>query len=117
MLVAYDGTPSARRALQRAVALHRDECGVSVINVNEHGDDRAGHLEEARRVLAANGIESQSIAVAGSAAHAICVVADRDCYDMIIVGRRNLRDMGQLLPGSVAARVVSGAMCDVVVVA
>lgn len=117
MLVAYDGTPSARRALERAVGLHRGGAGVGVIHVNEHGDDRDGHLAEARRVFAANGIESLSIAATGSAAHAICVAADRDGYDTIVVGRRNLRDTGQLLLGSVASRVVSGAMCDVVVVA
>jgi nucleotide-binding universal stress UspA family protein len=117
MLVAYDGTPSARRALERAVGLHRDGSDVGVIHVNERGDDRDGHLAEARRVLAASGIESTSITASGSPAHAICVAADRDGYDTIVVGRRNLRDTGQLLLGSVAARVVAGAMCDVVVVA
>jgi nucleotide-binding universal stress UspA family protein len=117
MLVAYDGTPSARRALERAVALHRGGSGIGVIHVDDHGDDRSGHLAEARRVLAGSGIESTSIAATGSPAHAICVAADRDGYDTIVVGRRNLRDTGQLLLGSVASRVVAGAMCDVVVVA
>ena len=116
-LIAYDGTPSARRALARAVFLHRDGARVGLIHVSEHGDDREGHLEEARAALAGSGIEADSIAVAGSAAHAICVAAERDGYDTIVVGRRNLRGAGQLLLGSVASRVVAGATCDVVVVA
>jgi nucleotide-binding universal stress UspA family protein len=117
ILVAYDGTPSARRALSRAIALHREGASVGLIHVNEHGDDRDGHLAEARGLLAARGIDAESITAAGSPAHAICVAAERDGYDTIVVGRRNLRDAGQLLLGSVAARVVSGAACDVVVVA
>jgi nucleotide-binding universal stress UspA family protein len=49
--------------------------------------------------------------------HAICVAAERDEYDTMLVGRRNLHDAGSLRLGMVAARVVSGAPCDVVVVA
>jgi nucleotide-binding universal stress UspA family protein len=117
MLVAYDGTPSARRALQRAAVLHQVGARLGLIYVSERGDDRDGHLEEGRLALAASGIEADSMAVAGSAAHAICIAAERDGYDTIVIGRRNLRDAGQLLLGSVASRVVAGATCDVVVVA
>jgi nucleotide-binding universal stress UspA family protein len=53
ILVAYDGTPSARRALHRAAAMHREGDDVGVIHVNEDGQDREGHLEEARQLLAA----------------------------------------------------------------
>jgi len=117
MLLAYDGTPSARRALQRAAVLHRDGARLGLIYVSEHGDDRDGHLEEARQALADRGIEADPMAVTGSAAHAICIAAERDGYDTIVIGRRNLRDTGQILLGSVASRVVAGATCDVVVVA
>jgi nucleotide-binding universal stress UspA family protein len=117
ILVAYDGTPSARRALQRAAAMHREGDDVSVIHVVNHGEDHDGHLEEARSLLAERGIEAAPIEAAGNPARAICVTAERDGYDTIVVGRRNRRDAGLLLLGSVAARVVSGATCDVVVVA
>ena len=91
---------------------------MSVIHVSERGDDDAGdHLEDACRLLAERGIEATPIAGEGNPARVICVTAERDGYDTIIVGRRNLRDAGLLLLGSVAARVVSGALCDVVVVA
>jgi nucleotide-binding universal stress UspA family protein len=116
-LVAYDGTPSALRALHRAAAMHREGDDVGVIHVTEPGQHDDGHLDEARRLLAERGIDATPIAAAGSPARAICVTAERDGYDTIVVGRRNVRDAGRLLLGSVAARVVSGAVCDVVVVA
>jgi nucleotide-binding universal stress UspA family protein len=116
-LVAYDGTPSARRALQRTAAMHREGDDVAVIHVAEAGQDDEGHLDDARRMFAECGIDATSIATAGNPARSICVTAERDGYDTIVVGRRNGGDSRLLLLGSVAARVVSGAGCDVVVVA
>jgi nucleotide-binding universal stress UspA family protein len=116
-LLAYDGTPSARRALQRAAEMHREGDDVAVIHVAEHGQDHGDHLDDARRLLAECGIEATSIGVAGNPARSICVTAERDGYDTIVVGRRNAGDSRLMLLGSVAARVVSGAGCDVVVVA
>jgi nucleotide-binding universal stress UspA family protein len=117
ILVAYDGTPSARRALQRAITIRREGDEVAVIHVAEPGEDHNGHLEEAHRLLTERGIEAMPIRVTGNPARSICVTAERDGYDTIVVGRRNVGDRGLLLLGSVAARVVSGAGCDVVVVA
>jgi nucleotide-binding universal stress UspA family protein len=116
-LLAYDGSTSAQRALRRTAAMHRPGDELGVICVSESGDDADGHLEGARLLLAERGIEATPIAGEGNPARAICVAAERDGYDTIVVGRRNLRDAGLLLLGSVAARVVSGAVCDVVVVA
>jgi nucleotide-binding universal stress UspA family protein len=115
--LAYDGTLSARRALQRAAMIHRAGDEVSVIHVIEPGGDHDGHLAEARRLLAERGIDATPIEATGNPARSICVTAERDGYDTIVVGRRNMGDRGLLLLGSVAARVVSGATCDVIVVA
>ena len=117
ILLAYDGTPSARRALQRAAMIHRDGDEVAVIHVLDHGEDDDGHLEEAHRLLTERGIDATPITATGNPARSICVAAERDGYDTIVVGRRNMGDRGLMLLGSVAARVVSGAACDVVVVA
>jgi nucleotide-binding universal stress UspA family protein len=117
MLLAYDGSPSSHRALQRVATLHRAGDDVGVIHVSDHGTDPEKHLEGALRLLAARGIEATPISCGGNPARAICVAAERDAYDTILVGRRNLHDVSMLLLGSVAARVVSGAACDVVVVA
>ena len=117
ILLAYDGTPSARRALQRAAMIHREGDEVAVIHVLDHGEDDDGHLEEAHRLLTERGIDATPISATGNPARTICVAAERDGYDTIVVGRRNMGDRGLMLLGSVAARVVSGAACDVVVVA
>lgn len=118
MLVAYDGSPSARRALQRAATMHRTGDDVGVIHVSDHGTDVNGQLGAAQHLLAERGIAATLISCGGNPARAICIAAERDQYDTILVGRRNLREAGLLLLlGSVAARVVSGAPCDVVVVA
>jgi nucleotide-binding universal stress UspA family protein len=118
MLLAYDGSPSACRALKRIAAMHRSGDLVGVIHVSPAGDDPAGHVRGALRRLAEHGIAATAVPGTGAPAHAICVAAERDGYDTIVVGRRNLHDAGLLLLlGSVAARVVAGAACDVVVVA
>ena len=116
LLLAYDGSPSASRALQRVVAMYRTGDDVGVIHVSDQGRDADGHLPAAERILAERGITATLLSCGGNAARAICVAAERDRYDTIIVGRRRVHDAGLLL-GSVAARIVSGATCDVVVVA
>jgi nucleotide-binding universal stress UspA family protein len=116
-LVAYDGSPSARRALEHAAGLHRAGDSMGLIHVVERREDANGRLDEARRTLSARGIEATPLEVVGTPAQAICVTAERHEYDTIVVGRRNLRDAGLVLLGSVAGRVVAGASCSVLVVA
>ena len=118
ILLAYDGTASARRALRRAARMHREGDDLGVICVHEPSTDSQEHLDEARRLLGESGIEAVPIAVAADdPARVICVTAERDGYDTIVIGRRNARDAQLMLLGQVASRVVSGATCDVVVVA
>jgi nucleotide-binding universal stress UspA family protein len=116
-LVAYDGSPSAQRALLHAAELHRDGDELGVIHVVDRLPDPGRRLDDARSTLARLGIHATPHEIAGNAAHAICVEAERRGYDTIVVGRRNLRDAGLVLLGSVAARVVAGAPGHVVVVA
>jgi nucleotide-binding universal stress UspA family protein len=116
-LLAYDGSPSARRALKHAADLHRTGDEMGVIHVAARTGERDDDLADARHALADRGIDAVSIEAVGSPAHAICVAAERDRYDTIVVGRRNPRDTGLVLLGSVSSRVVAGATCHVVVVA
>jgi nucleotide-binding universal stress UspA family protein len=116
-LVAYDGSPSARRALLHAAQLHRDGDEFGVIHVVEGREGSSNELAEARSTLSSLGIEATPLEVSGNPAQAICVEAERHAYDTIVVGRRNLRDAGLILLGSVAARVVAGASVSVLVVA
>jgi nucleotide-binding universal stress UspA family protein len=116
-LVAYDGSPSARRALLHAAELHRSGDELGVIHVVEQLPDPSRLVDDARSTLSRLGIEAVPFEITGNAAQTICVEAERRGYDTIVVGRRNLRDAGLVLMGSVAARVVAGAHGHVVVVA
>jgi nucleotide-binding universal stress UspA family protein len=90
LLVAYDGSSAARRALIRTaeVAGHRDL--VSVVNVMpepgvscrlapyvEENDRQARLLDEAERCLARRGIAARRVAAVGGAATEILAAADR----------------------------------------
>jgi nucleotide-binding universal stress UspA family protein len=132
ILIAYDGTDSARRALERAVTIAGDGDVLGLISVvplvgtggrsggpfpagdgpAEHRDD----LTEGAGLLAEHGrAVSETIEAIGDPATAICDAAAEHGYDMIAIGSRNLRGMKRLLLGSVAEKVVHHAACDVLV--
>jgi nucleotide-binding universal stress UspA family protein len=132
LLVGYDGTESAKRALDRAAGMAGDGVTLGVISVAPvitggprsggpfaAGDGPAEHraeLEEAVEYLAGRGITPATIAAAGDPAKAICEAADRDGYTTIVVGRRNISAAKHLLLGSVSDGVAHHAACDVLIV-
>ncbi len=131
VLIGYDGTESARRAMERAVEMRGDGDSFAVISVAPvvaggprgagpfmPGDTPADHREElaeAKAWLADRGIAAATIAAVGDPGTAICEVAARDGFDTIVVGSRNLRGVKRLLLGSVSDRVVHHAPCDVLI--
>jgi nucleotide-binding universal stress UspA family protein len=131
ILVGYDGTESAHRALERGASLHVDGDLMTIIAVaaitpgGGHGavharvedapPDQRAALDVARAWLAERGIVAETIAAVGDPGTAICEVAERDGFDTIIVGSRNLRGMKRLLLGSVSDRVAHHAPCDVLI--
>jgi nucleotide-binding universal stress UspA family protein len=132
LLVGYDGTESAKRALERAAGMAGDGVTLGVISVApivpggprsggpfSPGDGPAEHqaeLTEATEYLAGRGITPAAIAAAGDPAKAICEAAERDGYTTIVVGRRNLSAAKHLLLGSVSDGVAHHAGCDVLIV-
>ena len=131
ILVAYDGTDSAKRALDRAIALRANGDVFGVISVAPivpggprssgpfmPGDTPVEHraeLAEAKAVLASCGIDAVTISAAGDPGMAICEAAERDGYDTIVIGSRNLKGMKRMLLGSVSDRVAHHAACDVLI--
>jgi nucleotide-binding universal stress UspA family protein len=131
VLIGYDGTESAQRAMERAVELRSDGDTFSVISVTPvvAGGPRAGgpympgdtpvehrqELVDAKAWLAGHGIEAGTIAAVGDPGTAICEVAERDGFDTIVVGSRNLKGVKRLLLGSVSDRVAHHAPCDVLI--
>jgi nucleotide-binding universal stress UspA family protein len=128
VLVAYDGSPAARRALVHAADIVGRSGTVTVVNViatqsvgsrlqtvtDDQRDRQKALLEEARSVLASHGVHSEFVAVCGNPYTEILDTAERIGAQMLVVGRS--RRWRHLLSRSLAIRLASRAPRDVLVV-
>lgn len=73
-------------------------------------------LEPYRKMLQDSGVAFADKILEGPAAEAICEVAKIEKIDMIIMGSRGRSDLEGLLLGSCTHRVLSTAVCPVLVV-
>ena len=132
ILVAYDGSESAHRALDQAAELAQSNgADVSVVSVAEplpqfgragvmlvpeEEEERLHELEDAKAALAGKGVSATVVERKGDAAAMIIDEAEKEAADMIIVGSRGLNAAQRWLLGSVSTRVVQHAPCNVLVV-
>jgi nucleotide-binding universal stress UspA family protein len=129
ILVAYDGGEPAKRALETAALLAKKFDGaVSVVSVVpfhagrmpvDPWDDDTIHeqeLEEARSLLALQGIEADLIEPIGVPALTIERVARDGGFDTVVVGSRGLGPLSRFFQGSVSEHVATHADATVVVV-
>jgi nucleotide-binding universal stress UspA family protein len=130
IVVAYDGSDPAKRALERAAELAGERDKLLVVAAAEphasagleagaHLDPsevarRRGDLEAAQRLLSERGIEAEPVEGQGDPG-AFIVKAAEDA-DLIVVGSRGLSPAKRMLLGSVSSKVVHRAHCDVLVV-
>jgi nucleotide-binding universal stress UspA family protein len=128
ILVAYDGSEAADRALQTTISLakaFRVPVGVvSVVPVHpgrapvDPGNGPAEHAEQLRRaerILHEAGIQPYLHRAAGDPARTIEEEADEGGYDTIVVGNRGLNAIERALQGSVSEHVAMHAQATVVV--
>ena len=128
ILLAYDGSEPARRALEQTIELAQCfNASVGVISVvparsSTHAvdpwDDRTVHaqiLVDARRLLREAGIEAELLEPGGDPAKVIERVAEERGYDTIVIGTRRLNGLSRALHGSVSDHVASHATTTVVV--
>jgi nucleotide-binding universal stress UspA family protein len=129
ILLAYDGTEPARRALETAADLAKKyEASVTVVSVVPVHPGRApidpwddvevhdAQLREADLALRALGIEAKLLEPAGDPASSIERVAAKGEFDTIVIGARGLSTIGRMLQGSVSAHVATHAETNVVIV-
>lgn len=131
ILVAYDGSESAHRALDQAAELAHNGSRVSVVSVAEplpqfgraaemlvpeEDDERRRELAEAKSTLAKKGIDAAVVERKGDAASMIIDEAAQEGADIIVMGTRGLNVAQRWLLGSVSSRVVENAPCNVLVV-
>jgi nucleotide-binding universal stress UspA family protein len=134
ILVGFDGTEEARRALERAIELAQPGDEVTVVAAmpeivwgaaGSHNDsfergvtvaDARAHLDEAAEKLVARGIRTTTLQQHGDPVDVIVDAAKAGDYDTIVVGSRGHGFAKRLLVGSVSMGVLRHATCDVLVV-
>jgi len=131
IVLAYDGSDPAKRALERTVELANGAAvtvvsAVQVLSANGRGaavideDDVAARkqdLTEAAAYLRSKGIEPQTIEARGIEVGKTIVEEARGVdADLIVVGSGGKNLAKRIVLGSVSSKVVHGSPCDVLVV-
>ncbi len=138
VLVGYDGSDNATRALNRAIEIARQSNGELRIAVvadttsftasaatggvyrryDEKTRENAKNLVDAALDAAkAAGLRDVYGSVEeGQPADMILTLATEYKADLIVVGRRGIRGLERFLMGSVSSAVINHAKCDVLVV-
>lgn len=130
-VAGYDGTPSARAAVELAAELAQPSGGrvlavtsyePSVPTLAPGGSIAAdARLEEEARHAASMTLgelhvqNAERVTEMGRPAPALCAVAEREQAEMIVVGATHRGKLGRIAPGSLAERLIHGAPCAVAV--
>lgn len=133
IVVGFDGSEHARKALERAAdiaggatvavvssakveLLVRDPAGAVRPEDPAEVEARTQALAEAREYLEGRGISGAYIEGHGNPADVIVQEAEESGADLIVVGTRGLSAARRAVLGSVSTNVVHHASCDVLVV-
>ena len=114
IIVGYDGSDSAVRALDAAAELFGYGSTLSVVTVNANGSG-AATTAAARAQLHRRHIEARYHETSGEPADELVEKAEELDADLIVIGRRN-GDRRRAFSGSVTSTVIRDASCDVLVV-
>ena len=129
LLLAYDGSDPARRALERVADL-AGLADVTILTVlpttftslgpvpppAEDVDKARGRLGEATELLQSRGVRARGEEALGDPAQQILEETRRREVDLVVVGSHGKRFAERILVGSVSSKVVAHARCDVLVV-
>lgn len=131
IVVGYDGSECARRALERAAELCANGATLHVVAaaeimhqvkgsmgaVDPIGAEESEHaLKEAGAMLRERGIAAKLIEARGDPAKMLVREAETADAELIVVGTHGRGLAGRSLLGSVSTSVVQKAPCDVLVV-
>jgi len=128
ILVAYDGSDSAQRALDRAMDLSGPGDDLHVLGVvpprtgwlpngpidANRDDPMEATLDEARELLAVSPA-TWRVSMGRGDPETVLSEEARQGYDLVFVGSRPLSGLERMLLGSVTSWVAHHATCDVVI--
>lgn len=133
IVLGYDGTEPAKRALARAAEL-AEAFGSKLIvasvapilvgagktmgpvDPTDSPQDHVQELREAKELLTGRNVEAEYVQGIGEPAHTIVEVAESRGADLIVVGTREPNLVLRLLGQSVSDAVAHEAHCDVLIV-
>jgi nucleotide-binding universal stress UspA family protein len=128
ILLAYDGTEPAQKALAMAADLAKKyEATITVVSVVpvhpgrapiDPWDDtevHAAELQEAAKSLRELGIEAELLRPSGNPAATIERIAGEGHFDVVVIGSRGLNTIERTLQGSVSEHVATHADTTVVI--
>jgi nucleotide-binding universal stress UspA family protein len=117
IIVGFDGSEGAQRALHAAAQLVGYGSTLTVVSVSSDGESTAHDaLADARERLLDQLVTAKYVHRVGEAADELVAVARELEADLVVVGRRGGEASHQPAPGSVSETVVRDASCDVLVV-
>jgi nucleotide-binding universal stress UspA family protein len=130
IIVGFDGSDSARRALERVAMFARNGDAVTVVSaiplrVSSMGavppgsadvQEHERELHEAAAILAARGIVARRVTEWGNPADVIIDEANEIDADLVVVGSSGKNVVERHVLGSVSSDLVHRAPCDVLVV-
>lgn len=134
ILVAVDGSESAKKAFEKSIFLAQ-KCNskLDVIHVvldSTYGGDSATTfelieeleengmklLEQCKRQAMENNVLVETLLELGDYSQVIIDTANKNNYDLIVMGSRGMSVFKELLVGSVSFKVMHHAKCPVMVV-
>jgi nucleotide-binding universal stress UspA family protein len=117
IIIGFDGTDGARRALESAAHLAGYGSTLTVVAVADEGGNGGGDvLASARDFLLEKLVTASYVQRFGDPAEELVGAAGELGADLVVVGRRSGVNGARQEPGSVSADVVRLAPCDVLVV-
>lgn len=139
VVVGYDGSANARRAVEAAIDLVGADGIVHVVTAYELANAREAaraiaslpaefrdsidllatptiYLHDAERMLDESGVRHEGHLIEGDPAEAILDLADATGADLIVVGSRGLSRGTRFLRGSVSTRIANHARTSFLVV-
>jgi nucleotide-binding universal stress UspA family protein len=116
VLVAYDGSPEATRALRAAAELaERGGLRFSVLTI-EDGDEPAGEVQRtASTYFRAHGIDPECLVRRGRAGPTILACAQEIGADLVVAGSFGAARWREMLLGSVTLELLRGARVPVLI--